>query len=85
MIDSRRSHEVIQLALWDAIEWNKSILEASRGFDPSEDQRHERRISDCRKMLKRRFGDNRTPAELADDKLGETISVEELLKRAAAL
>lgn len=46
--------DILKAALYDAIDWRGSLLDASRGFDPKQDERNEALLAAYRAELKRR-------------------------------
>ena len=77
---SRSSRQVIQRALCDAIDWQVSLIDAHGG--PSDDPQVQEMVSvlaDYRRMMKSRYGQERTPMERAGDG-AETVSIFDILK-----
>lgn len=70
MTYSRPPREIVQMALYDAIDWTTSFLDSMSNIDETVvvlDARQ--RLSDYREMLNRRYGYSKTPMERATDNM----------------
>jgi len=65
--------DTIRHALEDAIDWQLSLLDANRGNDV-EEQRAKNQVAKYRAIMKRRYGEDRTPMERQFDG-AEMISI----------
>jgi hypothetical protein len=71
--------DLVRAALIDAIDWQQSLGDAYRSDAPERRIAREQEAA-YRKLLKRRYGTDRTPMETAMDG-APSVTIQELIKR----
>lgn len=71
--------DIVRKALYDAIDWQESLADANR--EGSEEREYSLILAkEYRKLLKRRYGDDKTPMERAFEN-ATTITLDDLIKK----